>query len=112
MTRPITNTVLAKLFSLEFAASAIIAVWVLGGIWVNINASIASAQATAEQSVAKVAKVEQSVNEIQTDIAVIKTNQANIAKVVDDLSEEVSEQRKDIKKILSILGNGDNRSGD
>ena len=103
--QPLTIAQLSSLVSLEFLLSATVAVFVLGGVWVSITGGIAVAQAAADRSVEKVERVEEAVVDIKTDIAVIKVNQGNMAKVADELTEEMSEQRKDIKQILSILGN-------
>jgi hypothetical protein len=95
---------LADLFTLEFTLSAIVAIFILGGVWVSITAGITVAQATANESAARVEKVEDTVNKIEMDLAIVKVNQSTFGMKADELTDEVKEQRKDIKKILSILG--------
>lgn len=99
----ITNAMLAKLFSVEFLVSAVIATFVLGTLWSSVNSEIAEAQQNAQQSAEKVAAVETAVNIIKTDVAVIKANQINAAATDKEQSKELAEQRKDIKAILQLL---------
>jgi hypothetical protein len=106
MVEKITNGGIAKLVSAEFIISTVIAVFVLGGIYTSIQNSIAMAQASADHSVSKTLAVEQAVNDIKVELAGIKSNQAYAAQKDVEQSQELLEQRKDIKKILSILGGG------
>lgn len=108
MPEVITNRLLAKLSTVEFGVSLVVTVFLLGGLWSSINAKIAVAQTSAEKNGEKVLAVESVVNDIQMDIAIIKSNQAHAAEMTKEQTSELAEQRKDIKKILSLMGAANN----
>lgn len=101
-----SNQWLAKLFTSEFIISAIVVIFTAGVLWNNIQIAIAQAQSAANASAAKADRVEVVVSQIQTDVEVIKQKQINAAEKMVEQSEELAEQRKDIKAILRLLGGG------
>lgn len=109
----ITNEALAKLTSLEFLGGAMVSIFLVGGLWANINGSIAEAQSAAETNKDALVDVQSDLSAVKTDVALIRQSQADYQhaqeKAQEAQSEELAEQRADIKKIISILGT---RAGD
>ena len=103
-----TNRMLAKLGTIETVVAVIVAIFFAGGVWVSLNSSIASAQDVAAQNSKKLEKVQAAVTSIKTDVAVIKSQQTEAAKLAEKQTFEQVEQRKDIKQILLLLGGRNN----
>lgn len=99
----ISHTGLAKLFTWEFFISAVIVVFTAGMLWKSIEGEIVKAQEVAADSAEKTINVEHAVNEIKTDVAVIKENQKHAQQMADSQAEELAEQRRDIKTILRLV---------
>lgn len=100
----VSNNWLAKLFSLEFLASMVVSIFVLGAVWSNLNAGVARAQEASEINKVSMMEVQGDIGDIKTDIAVIKANQDNQSSLAKEQAAELSGQRDDIKKILLLLG--------
>ena len=104
------ESLIMKMFSLEFLVSAIVAIFALGAVYTSLNSNIADAQETSEKNKEKLIVVTEDLSKIKTNIAVIQANQDSMAKELQDAAGNAKETQRDVKEILRILGgNGHTR---
>jgi hypothetical protein len=102
----ISNSGLLKFITKELVIGVLWGSFVAGGIAVSLNTNISRAQDTATDATRVGVANQEKLNKIEQDVAVIKVRQGNAAEAAKQQSEELREQRKDIQKILYLLGNG------
>jgi hypothetical protein len=110
----ITNSTLAKLFTMEALAGFCSGLVLVGILWANLNSSVAGANFKADHNAEKLSSLSSDVSDLKADTGIIKVNQANVVQQIEKLSAEVARnsaetaqemriQREDIKKVLQML---------
>ena len=97
----ITNNSLSKLFSVEILGAAFVFVFGLGVTYTTL----AEGQTKADERIQKIeteqTAIKSAVHSIQTDTAVLRTEQSH-------MREETKELKQDVRRILTILENRKN----
>ena len=105
-----SESLIMKMFSLEFLVSAIVAIFALGAVYTSLNSNIADAQETSEKNKEKLVLVSDDLAKIKTNIAVIQANQDAMSHELQEAADNSKETQRDVKEILRILGgNGHTR---
>ena len=110
----ITNSYIAKLITMEALIGFCSGLVLVGILWANLNSSVQGANDKANDNAANLAILSSDVSELKADTGIIKVNQANVVRQIENLSAEVAKnseeteqemriQREDIKKVLQML---------
>jgi hypothetical protein len=89
-----------KWLSAEMLGTAVFGLLVAGGIWANLNNSVAEAQEEAKEATVKLQELASNVQAIQVDLAVIKAMSAAAAAAASARDQEQSRQ---IERVLDLL---------
>ena len=103
----ITNNKLSRLLSIEVVGSLLVTAFIVGVTWNSVAKDVQAADAKVQRVEKKNAELDQNMQSIKVDVAVVKTNQEHISKEIDRQSQKLREQGQDIKQILQILREGD-----
>ena len=112
VTDTMSNSILARLFSIEFLLWAAGTLVALGMTYSSLNSAIANAQEVATNNKMELEIVRSDIGQIKTSIAVIQHEQTNANDSREELKDDMDEQRGDIKQILRLLEQRASESGD
>lgn len=99
----ITNDVLAKIVSIESLAGITAGIFMAGVIWTNLHSGIASAQTVSETNKETLVKVSQKLNDVRTDIELIRQTQVLNQKNQEKRNDEQTQELRDIKGMLNEM---------
>lgn len=95
-TSDMTNLKLSKIVSMEVLMSILATVFIVGVTWSSLAKDVESAESQIGKVESAQLDLEQSVQSIEVDIAVVKTTQSQIR-------HELKEQSDDISEVLRLL---------
>jgi len=93
-----------KFLTVELMGATVAAVFVAGGTFVTLSADVARAQVSTQENTIKLQNLARQVASIDTDIRLIAADANHNKDTLDEVKEDIKEQRTDIKEILRILG--------
>lgn len=99
----ISNNKLSKFLSIEIVGSMLITAFMVGVTWNSLAGDVSATDKKVSKVEVKHTELETSIQSIQVDVAVVKTNQEHLKDDIERQNTKLREQGQDIKQILRIL---------